>query len=613
MLSIVDDNVYGKRDIMNKKKIIIVLLLVCLTLVGGGTLAYFNSRHTNVTSLSTDIYQTKVTDSFTSPDEWLPGTYIERDMKFQNTGNVKVAVRATVEEYWITANGDRISNFDPVNGCDVVLLNAQKNETFTNGIYSTLWTKSGYGVTPNYDSNLVIVSTTYYYPFFVEPGDTTDSIIKSISFNPNATNELSCTTSNGVETCTSTGDGYDGATYHLNVTFESVQSDVYLEYFTELEKKNQPVDMIEYNIDLLKQLNIIDKPFMDSVKYTFTDNNWQRGQSKNLGNINYTNDEDIPLLVFAKVKESWIDSNGHEITKDSTRSDIRFVFEYNDGGVEGSDIYYLNRQDSTIPLETNTILDLDVYEERWNEDDGEGGYIYHAATFNTYSSDGFIFFQDKILSSNSSIEKLFSTVTYKDNISSKYNNATYKLEIEYNMIDASYCDYSYLPNIYSAFCDDFFNRDSLYYDKNIINNQNEDVVVRASYSYEWKNKNTNQVVNNVANIHALLPQTSVIKENNYYYNSYAVSSNSYINLFKNGSWIINYDGLFFDNNLFESYEIEAHVDLDNQNITFEFLMNDTIPELSNYKLVVTVHYETTSYATYKEDWHTKVNIYNPNE
>ena len=581
---------------------------------GGGTLAYFNSRHTNVTSLSTDIYQTKVTDSFTSPDEWLPGTYIERDMKFQNTGNVKVAVRATVEEYWITANGDRISNHDYTNGYDAVLLNTPRGDNYNNGIGSTMWVNNGYGWFTNYDMNYEEVSKTYYYPFFVNPGSTTEPIITSISFNPNATNDYSCTTSNGVETCTSTGDGYDGATYHLNVTFESVQADVYLEYFTSLERQtNQPNDNIENHIDDLKYIHIINEPFMDSVTYTFTDSNWQRGQTKNLGNINYTNEEDIPLLVFAKVKETWLDANGREITQNLTRSDIRFVYENSVDGDKTSDIYYFNRLNQTVPLLTNTVLEMNSYESSYYGDDGEGNYLHYLVTEPNYDYSYInMYFQSKLLSSNSSIDKVFSTVTYKDNIDSKYNNATYKLEVEYNMIDANYCNYSYFSMIGLGTCSDFFNYNFYYYNNDIINNENEDVAVRASYNYEWKNKNTNQVVSNVASVHPL-SGFNIIKENNYYYNLESSASNDYFYPLGFNNFIINYEGLRYKDILLDANSMEAQVDLNNQMITYEFLMNDTIPELSNYKLVVTVHYETTPYATYKDDWNTKVYIYNPNE
>ena len=68
-----------------------------------------------------------------------------------------------------------------------------------------------------------------YYLKELAPGESKSSLIKSVTFNPNFPSDVSCSNTGGVYTCESTGDGYDGAQYKLNITTETVQANKYEE------------------------------------------------------------------------------------------------------------------------------------------------------------------------------------------------------------------------------------------------------------------------------------------------------------------------------------------------------------------------------------------------
>ena len=259
---------------------------------GGGTLAYFNSRHTNVTSLSTDIYQTSVTDTFTSPENWLPGTTVEHEMKLTNTGDVKVAVRAKIEQHWISANGDELNGFftnghtcastvlingiggsrdaDMVNSCNELNNNTYPQLSFDYWSYNRLeWNSSKY----------------YYYNFFVDSGKSTSSLISEIIFDEDVPSDYQCETVGSEERCISTGNGYDGATYTLTVTFETVQYDKYQEYWN-------------------TNIEIVDEPYHTTIESNLVDLNSVTAGTINVNPISITNTSDKKVVIRAKLQET---------------------------------------------------------------------------------------------------------------------------------------------------------------------------------------------------------------------------------------------------------------------------------------------------------------------
>ena len=123
----------------------------------------------------------------------------------KNTGEVDVAVRVGYTEKWVSADGTILSGTQTISGQNVraAIINLDNTSD---------WTKEG-----NY----------YYYKKKILSGESTSSFIKSVTFNSQITDDTTCTTVDSITTCTSTGKGYDGATYTLTINVETVQFNAY--------------------------------------------------------------------------------------------------------------------------------------------------------------------------------------------------------------------------------------------------------------------------------------------------------------------------------------------------------------------------------------------------
>ena len=190
---------------MNNKKITMTFILIAtLSLLGiiGFTIAYFTSSTDFENEFQTGLYQTTATEVFESPSNWMPGDTTPKTLTITNTGNVDVKARVCISEEWTSSNDDTLPN--EVGGVSMAIINLDNTSD---------WTKKG---------------NCYIFNDVLEPNDTTSSFIQSVTFNPDAEADLNCTTTtlNGTTTkeCTSTGDGYDNATYKLTLTVETVQA-----------------------------------------------------------------------------------------------------------------------------------------------------------------------------------------------------------------------------------------------------------------------------------------------------------------------------------------------------------------------------------------------------
>ena len=195
---------------MNSKKSIIALLLVAIIGVVGLTIAYFTNTTTIENEFSTNPYGTTVTEEFVSPTNWLPGTQTDKTLIVTNSGSVDEAVRVSYTENWTSANSNTEGDLPLTqNGNRAALIH------FTN---TNDWTKVG---------------DYYYYNYKLAPSESTSELLDYVTFNPAITNDADCetTANNGTTTitCNSSGDGYDGATYKLTFTIQTVQYDKYNE------------------------------------------------------------------------------------------------------------------------------------------------------------------------------------------------------------------------------------------------------------------------------------------------------------------------------------------------------------------------------------------------
>ena len=182
------------------KKPLYVLIVIAVILLIGGTVAYFTDTVEITNVFSTKPYSTEVTETFTSPNNWLPGTTTEKTVVAKNTGDVDVAVRMSYTESWVSANGATLPLKQGNTTAAIINFN------------STNWTKSG-----NY----------YYYTQKLSKNQSSTSFINSVTFNSDIVSDSNCVTQGTTKKCTSTGNGYDGATYTLTVTVETVQYDSY--------------------------------------------------------------------------------------------------------------------------------------------------------------------------------------------------------------------------------------------------------------------------------------------------------------------------------------------------------------------------------------------------
>ena len=189
----------------NKRKKLLLILGVSIFTVIGGTLAYFTTSSSIPNMFKSGLYQETIHEKFVSPTNWTPGTTTKKEVTVTNTGDVDMAVRASVEERWVSKNGTTLPN--RINNEGVALLNLNDGWTKDNDGYYYYGSKD----------NLTKLSS----------GDESSSFISGVTFNPNINANLVANTSSDGKTITytSTGDGYDDATYTLTVKLDTIQYD----------------------------------------------------------------------------------------------------------------------------------------------------------------------------------------------------------------------------------------------------------------------------------------------------------------------------------------------------------------------------------------------------
>lgn len=189
-----------------KKKVLLILLGVSVVAVIGGTLAYFTTSDNITNRFETALYQHKIVENFESPSDWTPGTTTEKTISVTNEGSIPMALRASYTEKWVNGSGEEISLVDE-NDNRAALIN-----------FNDSWTKNSDG---------------YYYYGSKEnltklnKNETSSSFINSVTFNENISAKLvkKISADGKTITYTSSGEGYDNATYVLTITIDTIQYD----------------------------------------------------------------------------------------------------------------------------------------------------------------------------------------------------------------------------------------------------------------------------------------------------------------------------------------------------------------------------------------------------
>ena len=215
---------------MKQRKNIIALLLVAIIGIVGLTVAYFSNSTSITNEFETSEYGTDVIETFTSPTGWQPGDETPKVLTVKNTGEVDEAVRVKVEEKWVNKNGQELSLTQDGNVAALI-----------HYINDSDWTRVDVDGENYY---------YYYYNYKLAPDEETTELLDKVTFNPliNASTTCTTTTENGVTTrsCKSNGSGYDGATYTLKFTIETVQYNKYADAWntgstiTLLDEKPEP-------------------------------------------------------------------------------------------------------------------------------------------------------------------------------------------------------------------------------------------------------------------------------------------------------------------------------------------------------------------------------------
>ena len=188
-----------------KKRLLLLLGIAVLTVLGS-TIAYFTTSTDIANYFKIALYQNEIVEKFVSPDNWTPGTTTDKTITVKNIGGVNMAIRVSYTEKWTSANGSEL-NLTDENGNVASIIN------FNEG-----WTKDSDGY--------------YYYGSKenmnkVKPNEITTSFISGVTFNQNIKSSLKETKSDDGQTITytSTGDGYDNATYSLIIKIDTIQYD----------------------------------------------------------------------------------------------------------------------------------------------------------------------------------------------------------------------------------------------------------------------------------------------------------------------------------------------------------------------------------------------------
>ena len=179
------------KKLKNKKSIVFVVLVLFIGLIGG-TFAYYTSSHVFENVFHTNPYQTEVIETFISPDDWLPGTTTPKEVAVTNKGSVNVGVRISFTEEWEDANGDPLPLKDSENR-PIAVINFASDLS-------------------NWNEVVEDGTTYYYYTEELEPNETTDPLIESVTFRSDLDMNVdsSCTTTGNITECSTMIDGHIG-------------------------------------------------------------------------------------------------------------------------------------------------------------------------------------------------------------------------------------------------------------------------------------------------------------------------------------------------------------------------------------------------------------------
>ena len=181
---------------MKKKsfsKIVILCLIPVIVLIVGFTLAYFIRGIDYSKGAKVTYYSTSLEKSCDVPDNWAPGDSFNCEVYGKSDSDIPVALRVVIKPYWVYPDLENIpSNYSPylgnwVSEQEFDIEDESNSVAIFNFINYDDWT-----IDPNYDWGYYdqsfysfddIPEIAFYYNYKLTKGDSTSSLIDSITFN----------------------------------------------------------------------------------------------------------------------------------------------------------------------------------------------------------------------------------------------------------------------------------------------------------------------------------------------------------------------------------------------------------------------------------------------
>ena len=191
---------YRKRNRFIKP-LLTTSLLIIVGLIGI-SLAFFIDEFKLPISFAKQQYNDVTNIKFESPNNWTPGTTTKQEIKYKNKEEVPLAIRISIEEKWISKNGNELGL------------------TLSDGTKATILKIN--------NKDWELIDGFYYYKKKLNKGETTSNFIESITFNNNVNYEFKCNLLNNKK-CSKSGDDYNDAKYKLDIYIETIKYDYYEE------------------------------------------------------------------------------------------------------------------------------------------------------------------------------------------------------------------------------------------------------------------------------------------------------------------------------------------------------------------------------------------------
>lgn len=193
------------NKIKNKKTLFIMVATLALIAVGG-TFAYYADRMIFANGFTTGSFVMDYVETFDSPDNWSPCAETAKTIVATNRSTMPVSVRVKLDESWKAQNNDNLPLTMNIDGKNekIAIINFDNTDKWT------------------YDGE--------YYNYYrnLKPGETTESLIKSVTFNCDVNFVKEDITYVETETGTigtSSENEYLKSKYHLNINIQATQAE----------------------------------------------------------------------------------------------------------------------------------------------------------------------------------------------------------------------------------------------------------------------------------------------------------------------------------------------------------------------------------------------------